>query len=212
MILNMGAPVATSIGKAPMVASAVGRVAGARLTAAQLDAIHSNQGICNQAASARDRQSPAYPALAKQCAASRAANVANGIYYVDGMTPDDPSYRVALTNAGEVAIAKNPTLQQMRANLPDPDGEGRYGRGWTMAQGVRAGSVDPAFPAWVAAGLALSPALLQGFNDGLNPPQELTQAQQPPEDAVDSIPRPVLIGGGVVLALGLGLLAYKLTR
>jgi len=171
------------------------------------------QGICNAAASARDRQSPSFPALAAQCGPVRRANILRGYYYVDGMSPDDPAYRVALTDAGEAVVARNPTLQAMRAALPDPDGTGAMRRGFTMAQGVRAGMVDAAYPGWVAVGLSRSPALLQGFNDGLKAQDpNLTQALQPQEDAASGIPRPVLIGGGVAVALGLGLLAFKLTR
>lgn len=169
------------------------------------------QGICNRAASARDRQSPAYPNLAAQCGPVRRANIAKGYYYVDGMSPDDPAYRVALTDRGEVIVSQNPTLVAMRQALPESQR-----RGFTMAQGVRAGMVDPAFPGWVAQGLSRDPELLKGFNDGLvaqapNDPN-LTQALQPQDDAVSGIPRPVLIGGGVAVALGLGLLAFKLTR
>lgn len=202
MILRMGDAV-KSLGRSG-VASSPAEVA-ARLA---------NQGMCNQAADAIKRQSPAAPNLVAQCGNIRRANILAGRYYTDAMTPDDPAYRVALTDAGEAVVSKNPTLQQMRAQLPVGDQQ----RGFTMAQGVRAGSMDPAFPAWVAAGLARSPELLKGFTDALAsnglPAQGpgLTQATQPSSGPLDSIPKPVLIGGAIAAAVAVGLVAYKLTR
>jgi len=45
-------------------------------------------------------------------------------------------------------------------------------------------------------------------------PVPIVQAQNPDEGAsfFDKIPRPVLIGGGVAVVLGLGLVAFKLSR
>jgi len=45
-------------------------------------------------------------------------------------------------------------------------------------------------------------------------PVPIVQAQNPDEGAsfFDKIPRPVLIGGGVAVVLGLGLVAFRLSR
>ena len=188
------------------------------MSAADQAAITAAQGICNRAADAKARNSPAYADLAAQCAASRAANVAAGRYYVDAMSPNDAAYRVALTAAGEAAIAKNPALAQARANVPlEPDGSGAERRGFTIAQGVRAGLVDPQFPAWVLPALAGSPTLLKGFTEALAAPAPgagpgLTQATQPQTSALDNIPRPVLIAGAVGAAAAVGLIAFKLLK
>lgn len=198
-ILKAYADVATTKAPATAYVKSIGRAS--TLSAAQRAEIEANQGICNQAASAKARGSVAYPALAAKCVAARRANIMAGMYFVDAMSPDDEAYRTALTDAGEAAILRNPALAQERAQVP-----AAMQRGFTIAQGIRSGSMDPAFPSWVAAGLSGVP----GFFEALNAP--LTQANRPDEDALDSIPRPVLIGGGVALALGLGLLAYKLTR
>ncbi len=131
----------------------------AAATAARL----ANQGICNSAKSAADRNSPAAPGLFAQCAATRDANIAKGDYFVDAMPTNDPRYRVALTNAGEAVIAKNPQLAQVRAQLPVS-----RQRGFTMAMGVRNGRMDPGFPAFVRPGLIVDPELFAGFEMGMN--------------------------------------------
>lgn len=207
MILNsnMGA-VALGVGRANIIVPSLGRSTPG-MSAAQLAAMRANQGLCNQAADAVARNSPAAPQLLKACAALRRSNVLAGKYYTDAMTPNDPAYRVDLTDAGEAVIARFPALAQARAQLPLGER-----RGFTIAQGVRKGSVDPAFVAWVTPGLAVDPQLLKGFTDALSG-GGTTQATQPPEPGVlDRIPKPVLIGGAVAAAIAVGLVAYKVTR
>ncbi len=171
-------------------------------------------GMCNRAADAKARNSPAYPALAAQCAARRRALVLAGTYVPDGMTPDDAAYRVALTDAGEAVVAKQPALISQRAKIPmDPNGDAAQRRGFTIAQGVRNGLVDPGYLAWVVRAFASSPLLLKGFNDAINAPATIELDQQAaPAAESKGIPMPVLIAGGAVGVLGLAALAYKLSR
>ncbi len=136
---------------------------GSPMTEAQRTALLANQGICNQAKSALDRGSPAAPSLISQCSATRRNNVMSGLYFADAMSPNDPAYRVALTDAGEATVSRNPQLQQFRATLPVS-----RQRGFTMAMGVRAGKMDPAFPAFVRPGLSQDPELLAGFDLGMS--------------------------------------------
>jgi hypothetical protein len=176
--------------------------------------------ICDSAMSALGRQSPAAPNLVTQCYAARIAKIGQGVYLPsNAFSPDDPAYRVALTNAGEKIVQASPALQALRSRLPaDPDGDTRQARGFTMAQGVRAGLVDPGFIAWVRAGLARSPGLLKGFDDAINAPAdfEITQGTQGPSSASSEesggIPRAVIIGGAAIGVLAAVALAYKLTR
>lgn len=139
-------------------------VSVSHMTDAQRAAALANQGICNVAKSALDRKSPAAASLAGQCTAARRANIMSGQYFADAMTPNDPSFRVALTDAGNVVVSQNPQIAAFRATLTTPDRQ----RGFTMAMGVRAGKMDPAFPAFVRPGLAPSAELLAGFDLGMS--------------------------------------------
>jgi hypothetical protein len=171
------------------------------------------QGLCALAADAIARRSPAAAQLVARCAQLRAINVAAGKYYADALSPNDAAYRVALTNAGEAIVSRDPALAQVRARIPmDPDGDAQQRRGFTIAQGVKAGLVDPAFVAFFVKGQS-NPLLVKGFTDALTGGGS-TQASNPDQGpaAVSSVPRGVIIAGGVGAALALGLIAYKLTR
>jgi len=146
---------------APTTVKSLGRV-GTRMTDAEMANLLANQGMCNQAESARLRKSPAYPGLAKRCAEVRRQNIMGGLYFADATTPNDPAYRVALTDAGEAIVSKNSQMSAFRASLPLTQQ-----RGFTMAMGVRAGKVDPKFIAFVTPGLSVDPELLKGFLDGM---------------------------------------------
>lgn len=121
------------------------------------------QAICDAAADALARRSPTTPSLVAQCSALRRANIMKGLYVADNLSPNDPTYRVALTDAGNAVIAKNPKMDQFRATLPVSQQ-----RGFTMAMGARAGQLDPKFVAFVTPGLSVDPELLRGFLDGMN--------------------------------------------
>lgn len=140
---------------------ALGRTGTFTPTAADL----APQGICNRAASAKARNSPAYPQLATACSNIRRSNVMQGLYFADATTSDDAAYRVALTDRGEAVIAKNPKMVQFRATLPSGDQQ----RGFTIAMGVRDASskVDDKFLAFVRPGLSVSPELLKGFDNAM---------------------------------------------
>ncbi len=146
----------------PQTIKSLGRV-GTPSTPAETAARLANQGICNSAAGAVGRNSPAAPNLIAQCSATRAANIAKGDYFVDQMPTNDPAYRVALTNAGEVIVSKQPQLAQFRASLPVS-----RQRGFTMAMGVRNGRMAPGFVEFVTPGLAPDPELLAGFLAGMS--------------------------------------------
>lgn len=154
----------------PTTVKSLGRVTGTTMTEAERAAMLANQGICNRAFDALQRNSPAAPGLVNQCAATRDANIAKGEYFADAMPTNDPRYRVALTNAGMAVVSKNPQLMAFADSLANPatDPDGQKRRGFIMAMGVRAGKMDPAFPAFVRPGLAVSPALLAGFDLGMN--------------------------------------------
>lgn len=158
---------AATLSRTPIVLPAGGvtaaRRVGTPMTDSQRAALLANQGICNSAAEALARGNPAAPGLIAQCSATRAANIAKGEYFADNLTPNDPAYRVALTNAGQVVINQNPQLAQFRASLPVS-----RQRGFTMAMGVRNGRMDPRFPAFVRPGLSPDPELLAGFELGMN--------------------------------------------
>lgn len=169
--------------------------------------------ICDSAVSAIGRQSPASSNLVSQCYAARISQIKGGSYVpTAAFSPNDPAYRVALTEAGEAVVARNPALQSERASLA-----GDAARGFTMAQGVRAGLVDPFFVAWVVPGLGgsgseLGRAFLQYVNAPAPGTQQLTQGPAGPSDEGGGIPRPVLIGGAAVAVLGVAALVFKMTR
>lgn len=208
MIMRMGdidwGKVAASAPPSPLV------VASHRSPAEQAAMRADQQTICQRAQDAKARGSVAYPALAAECLARRVENINRGLFYTDGLSPDDAAYRVALNSAGEAVVMSNPALQAARAALPTAEQQ----RGFTIAQAVRGGSLDAGFPGFAAAALSRSPDLLKGFTDAMAAPSGgLTQAQRPEEPGLlDKIPRPVLIGGAVAVALGVGLVAFKLTR
>ncbi len=153
--------------KLPTTVKSLGRV-GTPMTDAERAAMLANQGICNRAADALKRQSPAAPGLVTQCGATRRANILKGDYFADAMTPNDPAYRVALTDAGLAITAKNPQLKSFADSLMAKDPSGAMSRGFTMAMGVRNGRVDPAFPAFVRPGLSVDPNLIAGFDLGMS--------------------------------------------
>lgn len=147
----------------PVVVKSFGRAGGSTpLTDSERAALFANQGICNLAARALARQSPAASNLMAQCAAERRKNVLSGVYIADDLSPNDGAYRVALTEAGEAVVSKNAKMGEFRASLP----LGQQ-RGFTMAMGARAGKVDPKFIAFVTPGLAMDSQLLKGFLDGM---------------------------------------------
>lgn len=197
--------IVTGIGRkaAPkVVVTALGRQGGPGRSEAEIQAVRADQaGICASAARARASQSPAYGSLSAQCAARRRENVASLVYVPDDMTPNDPAYRVALEAAGEQVIGGDAALQSARAALPETQR-----RGFTMGAGVRAGRVDPAFVAWVQQGLLAPSDLSRGFAAAL---ASASNTQAARADDGGGIPKPVLIAGGVVAALGLVALAVK---
>lgn len=141
---------------------------GPGMTDAQRAAMLANQGICNNAAVALARNSPAAPGLIDQCKHTRRQNIMAGQYFADSLSPDDPGYRVALTDAGTVVVNANPQLKQFAASLMAQDPSGARSRGFIMAMGVRAGKMDPAFPAFVRPALSRDPNLIAGFDAGMN--------------------------------------------
>jgi len=153
--------------KLPVGVKTLGRV-GTPMTEAQRAAALANQGICNMAKSSLDRKSPAAPGLVRQCGEQRRFNILKGDYFADAMTPNDPAYRVALTDAGLAVTAKNPQLKAFADSLMAKDPSGAMSRGFTMAMGVRNGRVDPAFPAFVRPGLSVDPNLIAGFDLGMS--------------------------------------------
>ncbi len=171
--------------------------------------------ICDAAADAYARRSPAYPNLVAQCGAARAQAIASGIFVQDNWKADDPGYRVAVANRGEVIIGQNPGLAAQRASLPNVEQQ----RGFTMAQAVRAGNVQPGYVEWYAQNaLGMAAEQRKGFLDAINGPGagggpvvQMTQGNNP-DGSVGGVSKPVLIGAGVVGVLALGLVAFKLTR
>jgi len=157
---------ATPSGGATTVKS-LGRV-GPSMTDAERATLLANQGMCNQAKSALDRKSPAAPSLVAQCSAVRRSNILAGNYFADAMTPNDPAYRVALTDAGLAVTSRNLQLKSFADSLMAKDPSGSMSRGFTMAMGVRNGKVDPAFPAFVRPGLSVDPNLIAGFDLGMS--------------------------------------------
>jgi hypothetical protein len=139
----------------------LGRIGTYKPSAADL----APQGICNRAADAKGRNSPVYPQLATACATARRNNIMQGLFFADAMTPNDPAYRVALTDRGEAIIARNPKMAEFRATIPAGDQQ----RGFTMAMGIRDASskVDERFLAFVRPGLAVSTELLKGFDNAM---------------------------------------------
>lgn len=151
----------------PEVAKSVGIPVGVkRITNEERAAKMQNQTICNQAADAAKRGSPAAAQLAAMCTQARVDNIMAGQYFADNMSPNDGRYRVALTDAGAAVIAKNPQLQTFLASLASKGGV--FQRGFTMAMGVRAGQVDPKFLAFVRPGLSGDPNLIAGFDFGMS--------------------------------------------
>jgi len=171
--------------------------------------------ICDSAVSAQGRNSPAAPNLVSQCYAARIAQIRGGTYLpTSAFSPNDPAFRVALTDAGEAVVRGSSALQVQRAKL-----SGDAYRGFTMAQGVRAGLVDPGFVAWVTPGLGGAGAELgRAFLEAVNAPAggaALTQGTQGPavaDEPSGGIPRPVLIGGAAVAVLGVAAIVFKMTR
>ena len=141
---------------------------GPPLTDAERAALLANQGICNTAAAALARNSPAAPGLMNQCSVSRRNNIMSGQYFADNLSPNDPGYRVALTDAGTVVVNANPQLKAFAQSLMAQDPTGARSRGFTMAMGVRAGKMDPKFPAFVRPGLSGDPNLIGGFDTGMS--------------------------------------------
>ncbi len=138
------------------------------MTEAERAAMMANQGICNKAAEGLQRGIASAPGLVDQCKQARAANIAKGEYFADAMSPDDPGYRVALANAGLAVVSRNPALKAMADSLMAKDPTGAVSRGFVMAMGVRAGKMDPAFPAFVRPALSRDPNLIAGFDLGMN--------------------------------------------
>jgi hypothetical protein len=135
------------------------------LSAAEVAAIQADQGlICASAAAALARKSPAAPGLVAKCVALRRTNILAGKYVADGMSPNDPSYRVALTDAGNVVVNANPATRAFADTLA---GNPTKQRGFVMAMGARAGRMDPAWPAFVRPGLSPDPDLIAGFDLGM---------------------------------------------
>lgn len=196
----------------------IGYINGASLSTTAVNALQrvvTGRPICSSAASAEARKSPAYPNLWAQCGAARYADILAGRYVADDANTNDPAFRVWLTDAGERAIARSPALQAELAQQPLAEQ-----RGWKMGQGVRAGTVAPGAVEWLSGALALDPSLQRGFLNAVNATAPsgggggIVQATRPNDDAgtEGGIPRPVLIGAGVVGVGVLALVALKLTK
>lgn len=152
-----------TLSRAPLFLPPTAVAATGRLNLGATSQFTGMQSDCDAAAAALARNSPAAPGLIAKCAAARRTNVMAGFYIADALSPNDPAYRVALTDAGNVVIAKNPKMAEFRSQLPLAQQ-----RGFTMSMGVRAGQVDPRFVAFVTPALAGDPELLRGFLDGMN--------------------------------------------
>lgn len=177
----------------------------ARPTMGALGAVNNDQkSICDVAQQAAARNSPVVPGLGRQCYELRQMNIAQGRFLADAYVVD-PAYRVLMTEAGERAIARSPSLASALASVP-PSRQ----RGFKMGLAVKAGQADASFATFLKAGLdaetragfdlALSGGGVQSSN-----PNALASG---PSDG-GGIPTPVIVGGVAVALLGVAAVVYK---